>query len=208
MSGSGRLRRDRILDRGLDLMSEVGLTGVTLGVLATDVGMSKSGLFAHFRSKEAVQLALLERMAGVANASVVAPAMAQPAGLPRLRALVGNWLGWTAKAGLRGGCPVAAALFELDDAEGEVRTEVEAMEGRWRGLLGRLTREAVDLGHLGADLDVDQFVWELCGVYLSHHASLRFLKDPQADRRAQIAFDALIRRAQATLAPSPTRETP
>jgi AcrR family transcriptional regulator len=202
MGAAGHLKRDRILDRGLDLLTEVGLAGVTLGVLAQDVGMSKSGLFAHFRSKEAVQLALLERMAGVADASVVAPAMALPPGLGRLRALMGNWLGWSRKAGLRGGCPVAAALFELDDAEGEVRDRVAAMEGRWRGLLAQVTGEAVATGELSADLDIDQFVWELCGVYLSHHASARFLRDPRADRRAHQAFEALLDRARAGLPPS------
>jgi hypothetical protein len=116
---------------------------------------------------------------------------------------MGNWLGWTMKAGLRGGCPVAAALFELDDAEGEVRDEVEAMEGRWRGLLRQVASEAVASGDLRADLDVDQFVWELCGVYLSHHASLRFLRDPQADARAQWAFEALLGRARPDRPPSP-----
>jgi AcrR family transcriptional regulator len=192
--------RQRILDRGLDLMSEVGVSGVTLGVLAAEIGLSKSGLFAHFRSKEALQIALLHQMAQVANAAVVAPAMEAPAGLARLTALVRLWLGWTARAGLRGGCPVAAALFELDDAGGEaggeVRAEVVAMEGRWRGLLAQLAREAVSRGELRANLDVDQFVWELCGLYLSHHASRRFLKDPEADRRADRAFRDLLSRSQ------------
>jgi AcrR family transcriptional regulator len=190
--------REKILERGLDLVSQLGLAGVTLGVLATDVGLSKSGLFAHFRSKEAVQLALLQRMSLVANAVVVAPAMRQPPGLLRLTTLVKKWLGWTTRAGLRGGCPVAAALFELDDAEGDVRAEVVAMESRWRALLSQLTAEAVALGELGRDLDVEQFVWELCGIYLSHHASHRFLRDPKSDRRASQAFAALLDRSRAT----------
>jgi AcrR family transcriptional regulator len=193
--GTAATKRRKILEQGLDLLSEAGLSGVTLGVLANEVGMSKSGLFAHFRSKEAVQIALLQEMARVANLAVVAPAMEAPAGLPRLRALVENWLGWTTRAGLRGGCPVAAALFELDDAETDVRGEVLAMEGRWRGLLDQLTRDAVAAGDLRLDLDVRQFVWELCGIYLSHHASHRFLRDPEADDRAAAALDALIARA-------------
>jgi len=200
-----RAKRDRILERGLDLMSQAGLSGVTLGVLASDVGMSKSGLFAHFRSKEAVQLALLQHMARIANAVVVAPAMKKPPGLPRLTTLTKKWLGWATKAGLRGGCPVAAALFELDDVDGEVRTEVAAMEGRWRALLSQLTGEAVALGELRADLDVKQFVWELCGIYLSHHASSRFLKDPQSDRRALQAFGALLERSRAAQATPPAK---
>src|SRR5271157_1209141 len=95
--------RRRILDRGLDLMSEVGVSGVTLGVLAAETGLSKSGLFAHFRSKEALQIALLRRMAEAADAAVLVFAMSAPAGLERLTTLVRRWLGWTARAGLRGG---------------------------------------------------------------------------------------------------------
>src|SRR5580693_3558274 len=107
--------RARILDQGLDLVSRGGLASVTLGGLAERVGMSKSGLFAHFRSKEAVQIALLDQSAALADEVVVKPALAGPPGLARLRALVGLWLGWPARAGLSGGCPIAAALFELDD---------------------------------------------------------------------------------------------
>jgi hypothetical protein len=122
--------------------------------------------------------------------------MSAPPGLPRLRALVENWLGWTTRAGLRGGCPVAAALFELDDVETEARGEVLAMEARWRGLLSQLTQEAIGAGDLRSDLDVPQFVWELCGIYLSHHASHRFLRDADAGARAAVALDALIERAR------------
>src|SRR5712672_2531443 len=99
--------RDLILKRGLALMSQSGLSGVTLGVLADQVGMSKSGLFAHFRSKEEVQIGLLQYMAEFATTRVVAPAMKADEGLPRLKALVANWFGWTRRAGLPGGCPVA-----------------------------------------------------------------------------------------------------
>ena len=197
MTRTATTTRDRIIHSGLNLLSEGGLSGVTLGVLAADIGLSKSGLFAHFRSKEALQIALLDELARIAEAVVVAPAMQRAAGLPRLAALVENWLGWTARAGLRGGCPVAAALFELDDIDGDVRAKVVAMEHRWRALLAGLTTDAVARGELRADLDVDQFVWELCGVYLSHHASRRFLRDPDADRRAALAFDALVSRSRA-----------
>jgi len=95
-----------------------------------------------------------------------------------LTTLVENWLGWPTRAGLRGGCPIAAAMFELDDLEGPIRAEVVAMEGRWRALLRQLTSEAVALGHLRENLGVEQFVWELCGIYLSHHVSSRFFTCP------------------------------
>jgi len=176
-------------------MSQSGLTGVTLGVLAEQVGMSKSGLFAHFRSKEEVQIELLSHMAEFATAHVVEPSMITKEGLPRLQALVRNWFGWAQRAGLPGGCPVAAGLFEFDDVEGRVRNKILEMEAGWRGLLTELVRRAVELGHFRHDLDVEQFVWELCGIYLGHHAAHRFLRAANADARAQTAFRALTDRA-------------
>lgn len=187
--------RSRLLAVGLDAVSVEGIGGLTLGRLADAAGLSKSGLFAHFRSKEQLQIDLLDEMVRVANQHVVAPAFAAPEGLPRLKALVSNWLGWSTRAGLRGGCPIAAALFELDDLDGEVRAHVTLLEGRWRNLLADLTRQAVTRGELSHDLDIDQFVWELCGVYLSHHASRRFLRDPAANLRAETAFAALLERS-------------
>jgi len=187
--------RERILHQGLALMSQSGLAGVTLGVLADQVGMSKSGLFAHFRSKEDVQIELLSHMAEFATAHVVEPSMTAGEGLPRLRALVRNWFGWAQRAGLPGGCPVAAGLFEFDDIEGRVRNKILEMEAQWRRLLSELVVRAVDLGHFRRDLDVDQFVWELCGIYLGHHAAHRFLRAADADARAHSAFKALLDRA-------------
>ena len=177
------------------MMSQSGLAGVTLGVLADQVGMSKSGLFAHFRSKEDVQIELLSHMAEFAAVHVLEPSMKASEGLPRLRALVRNWFGWAQRAGLPGGCPVAAGLFEFDDVEGRVRNKILEMEGQWRLTLTGLVQRAVDLGHFRCDLDVDQFVWELCGIYLGHHAAHRFLRSSDADRRAQTAFEALVHRA-------------
>jgi AcrR family transcriptional regulator len=176
-------------------MSQAGLSGVTLGLLADQVGMSKSGLFAHFHSKEEVQIGLLRHMAQFTAERVVLPAMRAEPGLPRVKALVKNWFGWAQRAGLPGGCPVAAGLFEFDDIDGAVRNQILAMESEWRGLLKQLVQEAIDRGHLAARLDVDQFVWELCGIYLSHHAAHRFLRAKDADTRANTAFQALLARA-------------
>lgn len=187
--------RERILTEGLDLLSTAGFAGVTLGVLADKTKLSKSGLFAHFGSKEEVQLGLLDQLVATSARTVVAPALLAPEGLARLRAVVSNWLGWTAKAGLAGGCPVAAGLFELDDLEGPVRTQLLARENEWREFLADLTRAAMAKQELRPTLDVDQFVWELQGIYLSHHASQRFTRDPKADERAHVAFERLLQAA-------------
>ncbi len=186
--------RERILDSGANLLSKSGLAGVTVGSLAEQTGVSKSGLFAHFGSKEQLEIRLLDRTAEIAGRSVIAPAMAFAEGLPRLNKLVQQWLGWTKRAGLEGGCAVAAGLFELDDREGPTRDHLLAMENRWRDLLGAQVRRAIELNQL-RHVDVDQFVWELCGIYLSHHASLRFVRDPKADERAATAYDALVERS-------------
>ncbi|HTR62568.1 MAG TPA: TetR/AcrR family transcriptional regulator [Candidatus Binataceae bacterium] len=204
MSIAGTATREKIMRQGLALMSRSGLSGVTLGVLAGQVGMSKSGLFAHFRSKEDVQVELLDHMADFVQARVLTPSMNTAEGLPRLRALLANWFGWAQRAGLPGGCPVAAGLFEFDDVEGRVRDKILAMEGQWRRLLTEMVQRAVDLGHLRRDLDVDQFVWELCGIYLAHHAAHRFLRSADADPRAQTAIEALIARAMPSSSSPPS----
>jgi AcrR family transcriptional regulator len=195
--GIANTTRERILDKGLAMASQHGLEAVTLGLLATNVGMSKSGLFAHFHSKEAVQLGLLEHSDKFAVPVVVEPAMKSSEGLPRLKALVDNWFGWAQRAGLPGGCPVAAGLFEYDDVEGVVHDKIKEIEERWRGLLSSLVAQSVAHGHLSRDLDIDQFVWELFGIYLSHHVASRFLKSPDSDTRAHTAFTALLTRAGA-----------
>src|SRR5260370_1812836 len=198
MTNAAISTRERILHQGLALMSQSGLSGVTLGVLADQVGMSKSGLFAHFRSKEDVQIELLSHMAEFAAAHVIEPSMKTADGLPRLRALVRNWFGWAQRAGLPGGCPVAAGLFEFDDVEGRVRNKILEMEGQWRRLLTELVQRAVSLRHLRRDLDIEQFVWELSGIYLGHHAAHRFLRAVDADSRAHTAFQALVDRAMSS----------
>lgn len=183
----------RILWRGLEIVSERGLGGVSLGGLADRSGMSKSGLFAHFRSKMELQVELLGAAEAALRREVVDPVADVPEGLPRLRALVGRWLGWAARSGLPGGCPLYAAAFELDDAEeGPVRDFLMSSKAEWSGMLEGLVKKAVELGHLREDIDAAQFVWQLDGIYLSHHVSQRLMKDPEADARALTAFEKLV----------------
>jgi AcrR family transcriptional regulator len=197
MSQTGKATRDRILDAGLDLLSASGFAGVTIGVLANHVGMSKSGLFAHFKSKEDIDIALLERMVDVAHKHVVVPAMRAQEGLSRLTALVENWFGWSTKAGLVGGCPAAAGMFELDDVEGPVRDKLLELEKQWNEMLNQFIAESIATGDLRQDLDIDQFIWELMGFYLNHHASRRFMRNRDANMRARKAFQGLIDRSRA-----------
>jgi AcrR family transcriptional regulator len=176
-------------------LSTSGFAGVTIGVLANQVGMSKSGLFAHFKSKEEIDIALLERMTDLAHKHVVVPAMSAQMGLPRLTALVKDWLGWSTKAGLIGGCPAAAGMFELDDVEGPVRDKLLKLEKQWDEILKQFIVESIAAGDLRKDLDVDQFIWELMGIYLNHHASRRFMRNRDANMRAKKAFQGLVERS-------------
>jgi AcrR family transcriptional regulator len=196
MNPKGRTTRERILDTGLNLLSTSGFAGVTIGQLAGQVGMSKSGLFAHFKSKEEIDIALLEQMVEVASKNVVVPAMRAQQGLPRLTVLVENWFGWSTKAGLLGGCPAAAGMFELDDVEGPVRDKLLELEKQWNEALKQFIAEAIATGELRKDLDIDQFIWELTGFYLNHHASRRFMRNRDANQRAKQAFQGLIDRSR------------
>ena len=193
MAKKSKSTHQRILGHGLEIVSERGLAGVSLGGLAERAELSKSGLFAHFRSKEELQVELLRAAEEALRREVIAPALEAPEGLPRLRTLVGRWLGWAAHAGLAGGCPLYGAAFELDDAEeGPVRDFLTESKKEWSGMLERLVEKAIALGHLRGGLDVSQFVWQLDGIYLAHHVSQRLMRDPDADARAHAAFEALV----------------
>lgn len=192
MSEKAASTHQRILDHGLAIVSERGLAGVTLGLLAERSGLSKSGLFAHFRSKEELQIALLRAAEEALQREVAVPTMGAAPGLPRLRVLMDRWLGWAARSGLPGGCPMTAAAFEFDDADGPVREYLVESQRVWSGVLRGIVEEAVTLGHLRGDVDITQFAWQLNGIYLMHHAAHRLLRDPDADARAHAAFAALV----------------
>jgi AcrR family transcriptional regulator len=192
---------DRLVESGLKIGTTVGIRSVTLGSLAADAQISKSGLFAHFGSKDELQIGLFGYAQAVAKRTVVEPVFREAPGLARLRALIDNWFGWTGRAGLPGGCPFAGAAFEFDDLEGPVRDYVVAAHREWVGLLEGFTLEAVTTGELHLDLDVEQFVWELHGIYLSHHVSHRLLTDPRAEQHRRTAIDRLFREATAPVPP-------
>jgi AcrR family transcriptional regulator len=198
MVTKGSATRSRLLGVGLDRLSVEGLSGVTIGTLASEAGISKSGLFAHFSSKEELQLQLLDETMRLADSTVIAPAMAKKAGLPRLIELFHRWLGWSTRAGLSGGCPIAAAIFELDDLDGPVRARVVELEEHTRRLLEGLVAEAIAGGELDRRTDPAQVAWEMTGIYLAHHASSRLAQNAASAERAKTAFKALLARAGAS----------
>jgi AcrR family transcriptional regulator len=193
----GEQTREAILVHALGLATRIGFEGLTIGRLAEDLHMSKSGLFAHFRSKEALQLEIL-RMAGARMIdTVVKPALAVPRGEPRVRALFERWLEWERSPSLPGGCPFMAASFELDDRPGPVRDFVVQNLRDWMDTLAGAARIAVQEGHFRADLDCEQFAHDCQGIGLGFVHASRLMRDPKARARAQSAFEALLSRCRA-----------
>lgn len=189
----GAETRGTILDAALDVASTVGLEALTIGRLAERVGLSKSGLFAHFKSKETLQIGVLEHARADFIQRVVAPALAAPRGLPRIEALFDRWLEWGRGApGREGGCVFLQAAAEYDDRPGEVRDCLVASQRDWTEALQKAAALAVEEGHLGAQADPAQFAFELYGLMMSCHFHARLLSDRAAIERARAGFERLI----------------
>ncbi|HKQ71917.1 MAG TPA: TetR/AcrR family transcriptional regulator, partial [Polyangiaceae bacterium] len=178
--GKGEVTRNAILEHAAGLATKVGLEGLTIGGLADDLGLSKSGLFAHFNSKEALQLATMEFASSRFVEAVVKPALRAPRGEPRLRSFFEHWLAWPQKSGWSGGCFFVAAAAELDDRSGPVRDLLVQRQKDWLDTLAHAVRIAVSEGHFRPDVDPDQFAYEMYGVMLVTHQCLRLLRDPKA----------------------------
>ena len=190
----GAETREAILDTASRLARTVGLGGLTIGTLASSAELSKSGLYAHFKSKESLQIQILEHTRTRFVAEVLAPALAVPRGEPRVRALFENWLAWDGK---EGGCLFVAASSELDDQPGPVRDTLVRYQQDWLDSLAEVFRTGLSEGHFKPDADPDQFAFEADGIMLSHHMSSRLLGDERSASRARHAFEALLDRARA-----------
>jgi AcrR family transcriptional regulator len=189
----GEDTRQAILDRAFTLANVVGLSGLTIGRLAEDTGLSKSGLFAHFGSKEALEIAVVEEAGRQFVRVVMVPALARPRGLPRVRALFENWLTWGARPG---GCFFVGASAELDDRPGPARDALARACKDWIDMLATAARIAIDERHFRRDLDPDQFAFELYGLMIGGHTFIRFLRDPAGLERTRAAFDRLVAAAR------------
>lgn len=191
--GKGEETRQTILDEALALASQVGVSGLSIGMLADRTGMSKSGLFAHFGSKEELQISVLRAAEERFLATVFRPALRQPKGLARLRAIFENLIGWPRKAGLPGGCPINAAAHEFDDQPGPLRDALAYSQSAWRKTMAEAVARAVESGELRADTDPDQFAFEMAGIDMVCDNARRLLDAQDADRRALVAFERLVR---------------
>ena len=194
--GKGEQTRNLILDEAVSLAMKVGLEGLTIGALASRLDLSKSGLFAHFGSKQDLQLLTLRHAETLFQAAVLVPALAEPAGLLRLRALLANWLAWLERD-LPGGCVMLAASGEYDDRPGAVRDLLVSGQRELRGVLVKAIRQAIDAGQLDASTDPWQLAFETFGAVLAAHHDRRLLGDARAAARAKAAFDRLIATSEA-----------
>ncbi|RYE78125.1 MAG: TetR/AcrR family transcriptional regulator [Oxalobacteraceae bacterium] len=187
----GQQTRAAILDAALGLASHMGLEGLSIGALADVTGMSKSGVFAHFGSREDLQIEVLKLYHHHFEQEVFYPSMKDARGLPRLQSMFTRWIKRVTME-LASGCIYISGAVEYDDRPGAIREELMGMVKAWQEALRRCVEQAVECGHLRADTDPQQMVFEMYGLVLALHHDARFIKRPGSVGRAQAGFDRLL----------------
>ena len=200
----GRARRPRglqtrraILRRAVNIASVEGLEGLTIGKLASELGISKSGLFAHFGSKEDLQCAVVEQAREIFVEKVVRPAY-RFQGLERLRALCENWLVYGEERVFPGGCFFSAASLEFDDRPGRVREQIAGLMKKWLGNLEQAARDAQAAGEIAREADVRQLAFEIQALAMGANWSSRLFRDPGIFRSVLRAIVERIEKASET----------
>ena len=184
----GEQTRERILDAAQAIASREGLEGLTIGGIAERLTMSKSGVFAHFGSREDLQIAVIDDYARRFVDAVLLSAIKLPRGLPRLTAMFENWLDRVQFVEIPNGCVFVSGAVEFDDKEGPVRDRMVAVACAWQGEMRTAAEQAIEAGHLSRECDPEQLVFELYGLVLSVHHDARLLRDSRAPLRARAAF--------------------
>jgi len=187
----GQQTRAAILDAALGLASHMGLEGLSIGALAEVMQMSKSGVFAHFGSREELQISVIREYHARFEDEVFLPSIAEARGLPRLRALFERWLR-RVSVELDSGCIYISGAVEFDDRPGPVRDALASMVRAWQSALERAIAMAVEEGQLRADTDPAQMLFEIHGLILALHHDARFLRNPGVLERARAAFERVV----------------
>jgi AcrR family transcriptional regulator len=188
----GTATRERILEQALKDASLQGLEGLSLGQVALEVGMSKSGLFAHFGSKEELQRQVLGAAAEKFGKIVVQPALTAPRGIPRIRAMFEGWLRWERDTSVPGGCVFTHAQAELDDRPGPVRDALADWQRQWKEMLARAASIAIEEKQFRKNVDTKQFAFQMFGIIFAYYHAKRLLDDPTAEAQARAAFESLV----------------
>ena len=187
----GQQTRAAILEAALGLASRKGLEGLSIGAIAEMTGMSKSGVFAHFGSREELQISVVREYHTRFEDEVFFPSLREPRGLPRLRTLFDRWVR-RVSVEIDSGCLYISGAVEFDDRPGPVRDALVSMVLSWQRALERAIRLAVDEGHLRAGTDPAQVLFDIHGLVLALHHDARFLRSPGAVARARAAFDRVL----------------
>lgn len=186
----GANTKNAILQTALDMASRLSLESVTIGSLAKATGMSKSGLFAHFQSKENLQIEILRFAADDFSNHVILPALRKKAGIGRIKALVDNWIRWGAK--LTGGCIFVSASTEFSERPGKVRDYLLYQQEQWIDSLKQIARSAIRVNDFRDDIDCDQFAFDLYSLLLGYNYYHILLNDHASKRRQEQALDQLL----------------
>lgn len=189
-TSKGAATRDSIIDRAYQIVRKEGFEGLSIGTVADSVGMSKSGVFAHFGSREDLQLAVLDAAAQRFTEHVFLPALRERRGLPRLEAIGRRWMKWLRSE--QGGCPMVSAAIEYDDRPGVIRERVIFYQTRLRKELARAIDMAVESGELRNDTDSAQLAFEIFGVELAMHHDSRLFGFDDAIERGERALERLV----------------
>ena len=197
VTAKGAETRAAILRHALGLSSRLGLEGLSIGALAKSVGMTKSGVYAHFDSKEALQLAVLDSARDLFVERVVLPALQGPRGEPRVRALFQGWMAWGTSSEMSGGCPFMSASADFDDRPGLVRDKLVAHMRDLVGLFVKTVEGAIEEGHFRSDVDPLRFAQDGLGVVLGYYHFSRLLGFREAEANARAAHERLIQEARA-----------
>ncbi|MEY4738238.1 MAG: hypothetical protein RL302_2557 [Pseudomonadota bacterium] len=202
----GQQTKQAIIDAALGLATQIGLEGLSIGALAEVMGMSKSGVFAHFGSREELQISVVREYHDRFEHEVFYPAMQQARGLPRLRSLFSNWMQRTS-AEIDSGCLYISGAVEFDDRPGPVRDTLASSVQTWLQAMLRAVVLAKECGHLQSDADEMQMAFELHGLILAWHYEARFLKNPGSIHRANQGFENILARYGALTPPSQSLST-
>lgn len=186
----GKDTKYTILETALDMASQLSLEAVTIGSLAKAINMSKSGLFAHFQSKENLQIEILKFAASDFTDHVVLPALRKKAGIPRIKTLVENWIQWGAR--LKGGCIFVSAGTEFSERSGKVRDYLLYQQEEWIASLKKIAQSAIRVNDFRDDIDCDQFAFDLYSLLLGYHYYHILLRDHASKNRQETALDHLI----------------
>jgi AcrR family transcriptional regulator len=203
----GQATKAAIIDAALGLATQIGLEGLSIGALAEVTQMSKSGVFAHFGSREELQISVVREYHTRFEAEVFYPAMSAPRGLPRLRQLFANWMQRTSVE-IDSGCIYISGAVEFDDRPGPVRDAIASSVKTWLAAMHRAVSQAQELGHLDPAANTQQVLFEIHGLILALHYEARFLKTPGSIERALAGFDNILQRCGAKIAKDSEKKQP